>query len=95
MSIARDAIVGGAMCYHRDMQRVQVQFTQEQIDALAQRAAGSGRSVAAVVREAVDVLLAGDEQRRRIDRALASIGGFRSGLGDLAEEHDRYLDEVD
>ena len=77
----------------RDMQRVQVQFTKDQLDALERAAAGSGHSVASVVREAVDAWLAEDVRRRRIDRALEAIGAYHSGLGDLAENHDRYLDE--
>ncbi len=77
------------------MRRVQVQFTQAQVEGLERRAAESGRSVAAVVREAADALLAEDERRRRVERALAAIGGFHSGLGNLAEEHDPYLDEGD
>jgi Arc/MetJ-type ribon-helix-helix transcriptional regulator len=76
------------------MQRVQVQLTKEQVDALAHRAADSGHSVASLVREAVDAWLAERDRRRRIERALASIGGFHSGLGDLAENHDRYIDEA-
>jgi hypothetical protein len=40
------------------------------------------------VRDAVDEWLALD--RRRVMRATAAIGGFHSGLGHLAEHHDRY-----
>ena len=76
------------------MRRVQVQFTQAQLDGLERRASDSGRSFAAVVREAADALLAEDERSRVVERALSVIGGFHSGLGDLAEEHDRYLDEA-
>lgn len=75
------------------MRRVQLQFTDSQVEALQERAASTERSTSAVVREAVDAWLAGDERRRRIDRAIEAIGGFHSGLGDLAREHDRYLDE--
>jgi hypothetical protein len=46
------------------------------------------------MRDAVDALIEADERRRRRDRALAAIGGFHSSLGDLAEDHDRYLDDV-
>ncbi len=77
------------------MRRVQVQFTEAQVDGLERRATESGRSFAAVVREAADALLAEDERHRRVERALSAIGGFHSGLGNLAEDHDRYLDEAD
>ena len=76
------------------MQRVQIQFTVAQAEALRRQAAASDRSIAAVVREAVDAWIASGERRQRVDRALAAIGGFHSGLGDLAENHDRYLDEA-
>ncbi len=75
------------------MKRVQVQFNSEQAEALRRGAAASRRSIAAVVREAVDVWIAHNERRQDVDRALAAIGGFHSGLGDLADNHDRYLDE--
>jgi hypothetical protein len=75
------------------MQRVQIQLTDTQFRELEQRAESTGRPIAALVREAVDAWVAADVRRRRIDRAVAAIGGFRSGLGDLAENHDRYLDE--
>jgi hypothetical protein len=47
------------------------------------------------VRDAVDAWLEADGRRDARDRAMQSIGGFHSGLGDLAEQHDRYLDEED
>jgi hypothetical protein len=75
------------------MKRVQIQLTDTQFRELEQRAESTGRPIAALVREAVDAWVAADVRRRRIDRAVAAIGGFRSGLGDLAENHDRYLDE--
>ena len=78
-----------------DMRRVQVQFTEAQVEGLERRALESGRSFASVVREAADALLGEDERRRRLERALSAIGGFHSGLGNLAVEHDRYLDEDD
>lgn len=74
------------------MKRMQVQLREDQLAGLQWRAATSGRSVAALVRDALDAWLATDE--RRIERALATIGSYHSGLGDLAENHDRYLDEA-
>jgi hypothetical protein len=75
------------------MRRMQVQFTDEQVRTLQERASDSRRPVAAVVRDAVDAWIAADAQHRRRELALAAIGGFHSGLGDLAEHHDRYLEE--
>lgn len=72
------------------MQRRQGQFTDDQIAALEIRAAESGRPFAAVLREAVEVWRASDDRRRRIERAKAAVGGFRSGLHDVAENHDEY-----
>jgi hypothetical protein len=75
------------------MKRMQVQFTDEQARILRERASDSRRPIAAVVRDAVDAWIAADAQHRRRELALAAIGGFHSGLGDLAEHHDRYLEE--
>jgi hypothetical protein len=79
------------------MIRIQVQFTPDQAKALREIAAAEGRSMADVVRDAVDLLLHG---RGRIDRealkqrSLAALGRFRSGVPDLAVEHDRHLDDA-
>lgn len=75
-----------------NMKRMQIQLTDDQARALEERAAASRRPVAAVVRDAIDALIAVDERHLRHERALAAIGGFHSGLGDLAERHDDYLD---
>ena len=75
------------------MQRVQVLLTDEQLSGIRQRSAETGEPVASIVRRAVSALLADDERMRQVERALAAIGGFHSGLGDLAERHDDYLAE--
>lgn len=72
---------------------MQIQFTDDQVRALQERASESRRPIAAVVRDAVDAWIATDAQHRRRELALSAIGGFHSGLGDLAEHHDRYLEE--
>lgn len=74
------------------MRRVQVQLTEEQAKALSERARTARQPVAAVIREAVDALIATDQRALRHERAVAAIGGFHSGLGDLAERHDDYVD---
>ena len=76
------------------MERVQVQLTEPQVAALRRRSEATGRSIAALTRDAIEAWIAADERERRIDRALSAVGGFHSGLGDLAENHDRYLDEA-
>jgi Arc/MetJ-type ribon-helix-helix transcriptional regulator len=73
------------------MRNVHIQLTDEQFEGLEREAAAGTQSTAALVREAVDRWLAARERQARIDRALASIGGFDSGIGDVAENHDRYL----
>ena len=73
------------------MARMQVQFSEDQAAALRAQAESSGRPIAAIVREAVETWLAGRERERLWERALSAIGAGHSGLGDLAEEHDKYL----
>ena len=78
------------------MIRMQIQFTKEQAQALRAAARDEGCSIAAVVREAVTRNLATRreaDRAERIRRARASMGRFQSGLTDLAEKHDRYLEE--
>lgn len=79
------------------MVRTQIQLTEAQADALKRMAAERAVSLAALIREAVSGFLEGEHvvdegERRR--RARSAAGRFRSGRGDLAAEHDRYLDEA-
>ena len=81
----------------RAMIRTQIQLTDEQYNSLREHARDRGVSMAEIIREGVQLYLrqsnfASMEVRKR--RALEVCGKFRSGLGDLAEEHDRYLDEA-
>lgn len=76
------------------MVRTQVQLTKTQAQALKQMAAERGVSVAELIRQSLERFLqsAGTEDReQRRRRAIAAAGRFRSGLSDLAAEHDRYL----
>lgn len=78
------------------MVRMQIQFTEGQAEALRRQAAVQHRSVAAVVRDAVDRSLAARREPDRTEllrRARAVFGTFNSGLPDLAENHDHYLAE--
>ena len=76
------------------MVRTQIQLTERQAKRLKQLAAARGRSMADLIRESVDNLLAHPDALDRDaarQRALAAAGRFRSGAGDLATAHDRHL----
>jgi predicted transcriptional regulator len=79
------------------MIRTQIQLTEEQARALRELASRDHRSMADLVRESVSEYLA---RRRPTDRgglarqARELAGRFRSGRPDLAEEHDRHLEEA-
>lgn len=49
-----------------------------------------GVPIAAVVRDAVDQMIPLDpgDRRARFERALAAVGRFDSGTGDVADRHD-------
>lgn len=79
------------------MVRTQVQLTETQMAGLRQLSHASGKSVAEIVRGAVDRVLreqgrvSRDEQVRR---ALEAVGRFSSGLADVSVRHDDYLAEA-
>ncbi len=79
------------------MVRTQVQLTEQQASALKARALAEGLSMAELIRRSVDAFLRSaaplsHEKKKR--RALAAVGRFRSGVGDLSVNHDRYLAEA-
>jgi hypothetical protein len=79
------------------MVRTQIQLTNDQSRKLKELAAKEGVSVAELIRNSVDIMLkanAGmdDDEKRR--RALAAAGRFHTGNADLAEAHDRYLEQA-
>ena len=75
------------------MVRTQIQLEEEQARALKAAAADRGVSVAALIREGIEWVLGQNERQARIRRALALAGKYRSGLTDVAQEHDKYLAE--
>ncbi len=79
------------------MIRTQIMLTEAQSSALAQMAHARRASKGALVREAVDEMLArefaGDRNADLRARARSLAGKYRSGLGDLARRHDDYLAE--
>lgn len=83
--------------YHDGMIRMQVQFTEEQVRALRDRARAEDRSISDLVRQSVDGLVTQQVRPGRdalARRAREVRGRFRSGVPDLAEEHDRHLAEA-
>ena len=79
------------------MIRTQIQLTAAQAQSLRTQARLQERSMADLIRESVSEYLA---RRHVVDRgelvrrALAQAGRYRSGCRDLAEDHDKYLDEA-
>jgi predicted transcriptional regulator len=79
------------------MIRTQIQLSEEQARKLKELAGKYDTSMAELIRQAVDDWLhsAGSVDREeRKQRALAAVGRFDSGLGDLSVNHDRYLVEA-
>jgi isocitrate dehydrogenase kinase/phosphatase len=78
------------------MIRTQVQFTEEQWQALKRMAASRHVSVAEIVRQSVEMMLRSPDNRsideyRRL--AVEIVGKYGSGLSDISTNHDRYLSE--
>lgn len=79
------------------MVKIQIQLTEEQVRALELISAQQGCSVAELIRQSVDNVIQSQgvvDDREKQQRAIAAAGSFRSGLADLAVEHDHYLAEV-
>ena len=70
-----------------------MQLTDEQAKALRRVAAIRGVSMAAVIRELLDDGLVSVE-RAKVERALGSLGRFRSGVSHVSGEHDQELEDA-
>ncbi len=79
------------------MVRTQIQLSEDQLAVLKKIAASQHKSMAAVIRQAVD-LLAGSkdalDRKKQRARAMKAAGRFKSGVHDLAARHDAYLAEA-
>jgi hypothetical protein len=76
------------------MVRMQIQFTEEEVEALRRESAQRHMSISAVVRNAVDDSLAASAMPSReelVRRSLAAMGRFHSGTGDVSARHDEYF----
>ena len=80
------------------MVRTQIQLTEQQARRLRAEARAQGVSLAEMIRRFVDAGLAAEETNRSVLYARAGelVGRFpdRRGARDLAQEHDRYVDEA-
>ena len=81
------------------MAETQIELTEEQIMTLERLARHRNISVSDLIQEGIDILVqlaptegADDEEQRQ--RAIAVAGRYKSGLGDLARNHDFYLTEA-
>ncbi len=75
------------------MVRTQVMLTEEQIQGLKKLAAERRTSMADLIREGVDRILADQERKRLWDRSMEAMGMFNCGPSDVSERHDDYLEE--
>ena len=71
---------------------IQIYLREDQMETLRRVAERRGESIAALVRQGVDLLLEGLPPQE--DPLLEIIALYDSGLGDLAEKHDEYLAET-
>jgi Arc/MetJ-type ribon-helix-helix transcriptional regulator len=78
----------------REMVRTIIQLPEDQAAALERAARRRGVSKAALVREALGLLLARESGEAAVERALRAAGSGASGVRDLAERHDDYLAEL-
>jgi Arc/MetJ-type ribon-helix-helix transcriptional regulator len=76
------------------MVRTIIQLPEDQAAALERAARRRGVSKAALVREALALLLARESGEAAVERALRAAGSGASGVRDLAERHDDYLAEL-
>jgi hypothetical protein len=72
------------------MVRTQILLTEHQHRVLRDLSGKTGESLSALVRQAVDKLLA-ERDAAPSDRALALLGRFVADRTDVAENHDHYL----
>ncbi len=80
------------------MERTQISLEPEQADRLRRLAGERGVSMAHLIREAVDRTyggaLAPPTRAELWERAMSAVGCGHSGLGDVSDRHDDYLDEI-
>lgn len=79
------------------MVRTQIQLPEQQVTRLKRLAAQQHVSMAELIRRAVDLFTLSPDatsNKERKERAMAAVGRFHSGCGDLSARHDDYLAEA-
>jgi hypothetical protein len=80
------------------VERTQISLESEQAERLRALARQRGVSMAHLIRDAVDQVYGGAATpptlTERWDRALGTVGIGNAEAVDLAENHDRYLDDA-
>jgi hypothetical protein len=80
------------------MIRTQIQLTETQSARLREAARRSGVSAAEIIRRSVDRFLEQEAAAPPVAAtrlaALQVVGRFHSGVSDIADRHDDYLDEI-
>ncbi len=81
------------------MIRTQIQLEEEQYKRLKEMSAEKGVSMARLIRESVDTYLVtinepSKEELRRRAMGIVGIAHDIDGATDVAENHDKYLDEI-
>jgi hypothetical protein len=79
------------------MVRTQIQLTEKQARELKSIAAARGISMAELIRKSVDLYIqtAIEPTRQEMVQKLKEAAGkYTTGVPDLAENHDDYLDEI-
>jgi hypothetical protein len=66
---------------------------EEQVSALRELAAQRKVSIASLVREGVERILADNTETEKWRRAAAVLGRFQGGPHDVSTNHDKYLAE--
>ena len=76
------------------MIRTQIRLSAEQARVLKAVASRRRVSLAELIRQGADRVLAEDSQAERYRRATALVGRYHDEAADVAERHDRYLEET-
>lgn len=78
------------------MIRLQTQLSEYQLERLREIARSEGVSVAELLRQGADLVIRRRSSAKEayLRRFMKEVDTFASGLADVAEQHDKYLDEA-